>query len=128
MDILRIAAVGIVTAFCSLTLRENKSELSAIVAIAGGCIILIMLLDCFTDVFGFIVSLIDRAGVNGSVVKSVIKIVGIGYITEFSAGVVEDAGNKSLSEKIIMAGKVIILVVSLPILTALFDLVSELIV
>lgn len=128
MDILKIAAVGIVTAFCSLTLRQNKSELSLMVAIAGGCIILIMLLSYFDGIFGSIITLIDRAGLNGNVVKSVIKIVGIGYVTEFSAGIVEDSGNKSLAEKMVMAGKVIILAVSLPILTALFDLVAELVV
>lgn len=128
MDILKIAAVGIVTAFCSLTLKEHKSELGIVVAIAGGCVILLMVLDYFTDVFGYIVSLIDKSGVNGEAVKSVVKIVGIGYVTEFSAGIVEDSGNKSLAEKIVMAGKVIILAVSLPILTALFDLVTELVV
>lgn len=126
MDIIKIAAVGIITAFCSLTLKENKSGLSAVVGIAGGCIILLMLIDYFTDIFSAIVSLIDKAGVQSGIIKSVIKIVGIGYITEFSAGIVEDTGNKSLAEKIVMAGKVIILVVSLPIITALFELIAEL--
>lgn len=126
MDILKIAAVGIVTAFCSLTLRETKSELSLMVAIAGGCLILLMLLDYFTDIFGSVMSLIDRAGIGDNVIKSVVKIIGIGYVTEFSAGIVEDAGNKSLAEKMVMAGKVIILAVSLPILTAIFDIVGEL--
>ena len=43
MEILKICAVGIVTAFCVLILKENKSDMSLIVAIAGGCIILLML-------------------------------------------------------------------------------------
>lgn len=126
MDILKIAAVGIITAFCSLTLKENKSELSIAVGIAGGCIIILMLLDYFIDIFASITTIIDNAGLQSGVLKSVIKIIGIGYITEFSAGIVEDAGNKSVAEKIVMAGKVIILVVSLPIITALFDLIAEL--
>ncbi len=126
MDILKIAAVGIITAFCSLTLRENKSELGVVVGIAGGCIIVLMLLDYFADIFALISTMIQRAGIQSSILKSVIKIIGIGYITEFSAGIVEDTGNKSLAEKIVMAGKVIILVVSLPIIKALFDLIAEL--
>ena len=126
MDIVKIAAVGIITAFCSLTLRENKSSLSIMVGIAGGCIILLMLLDYFEGIFSAITSLIERAGIQSNILRSVIKIIGIGYITEFSAGIVEDAGNKSVAEKIVMAGKVIILVVSLPIITALFDLIAEL--
>ncbi len=126
MDILKIAAVGIITAFCSLTLKESKSGLSIAVGVAGGCIIIFMLLDYFADIFMTITTIIERAGIQSNVLKSVIKIIGIGYITEFSAGIVEDAGNKSVAEKIVMAGKVIILMVSMPIITALFDLIAEL--
>lgn len=126
MDILKIAAVGIITAFCSLTLKEQKSELSVAVGIAGGCIILLMVLDYFADIFSAITSMIERVGLQSDILKSVIKIVGIGYITEFSAGIVEDAGNKSVAEKIVFSGKIIILVVALPIITALFDLITEL--
>lgn len=126
MDIIKIAAVGIITAFCSLTLKENKSGLSIIVGVSGGCIILLMLLNYFADIFSVINSIIDRAGLQSNIFKSVLKIIGIGYITEFSAGIVEDTGNKSVADKIVMAGKVIILVVSLPIITALFDLIAEL--
>ncbi len=126
MDILKIAAVGIITAFCSLTLKESKSGLSIAVGVAGGCIIIFMLLDYFADIFMTITTIIERAGIQSNVLKSVIKIIGIGYITEFSAGIVEDAGNKSVAEKIVMAGKVIILIVSMPIITALFDLIAEL--
>ncbi len=126
MDILKIAAVGIITAFCSLTLKENKSSLSIVVGLAGGCVIIFMLLDYFADIFINITSVIERAGIQSNVLKSVIKIIGIGYITEFSAGIVEDAGSKSVAEKIVMAGKVIILIVSMPMINALFDLISEL--
>lgn len=125
MDILKIAAVGIITGFCSLTLKENKSNLSMVVGIAGSCVLMLMILDYFADIFSAITNLIDRAGISSSILKSVIKIVGIGYITEFSAGIVEDTGNNSVAEKIVIAGKVIILVVSLPIITSLFDLIAE---
>lgn len=52
--------------------------------------------------------------------------MGIGYITEFAASIVEESGSKAMADKIVMAGKIIILIVSLPILSALFDLITEL--
>ncbi|MBE5730565.1 MAG: stage III sporulation protein AD [Clostridiales bacterium] len=127
MDILKIAAVGIITAFCSLTIKESKSNLGITVGIAGGCIIMLMIVDYFAEIFAVITSLIEGAGISSNILKIVIKIIGIGYITEFAAGIIEDAGNSSVAEKIVIAGKVIILVVSLPIITALFDLVAELV-
>lgn len=67
-----------------------------------------------------------KINVGGTAVKTVIKIVGIGYITEFAASIVEESGSKAMADKIVMAGKIIILIVSLPILSALFDLITEL--
>ncbi len=127
MELLKIVAVGIITAFCSLILRDGKSSLSVSVGIAGGCIIMLMVLDCFADVFASIKNLVESVGLSVGVIKSILKIIGIGYVTEFSAGIIEDAGLHSVSEKVVMAGKIMILVVALPIITSLFDLVAELI-
>lgn len=127
MELLKIVAVGIITAFCSLILRDGKSSLSVSVGIAGGCVIMLMVLDCFADVFAGIKNLVESVGLSVGIIKSILKIIGIGYVTEFSAGIIEDAGLHSVSEKVVMAGKIMILVVALPIITSLFDLVAELI-
>ena len=52
------------------------------------------------------------------------KIISIGYIADFSAGIVEDTGQKALAEKIILGGKLIIMVLALPIITLLFDTIA----
>ena len=51
MDIIKIAAVGIITAVCAMLLRDTKSELAVLVTVAGGCIILLMVLDSFLGIF-----------------------------------------------------------------------------
>ena len=48
----------------------------------------------------------------------------IGYLVEFSAGVVEDFGSKSIADKLVLAGKVIIFAVSLPIIKSLLTLID----
>lgn len=126
MDIIKISAMGIVTAFCVLLLREQKSEIALLVSVAGGCMILLSLIDYFTQVFTTISSIAEKTGIPSSVYKIVLKIISIGYIADFSAGVVEDAGQKALAEKIILGGKLIIMVLALPIITMLFDTVAGL--
>lgn len=127
MELFKIIAVGLITAFCAMTLREAKSGLSVAITVIGGCIMTIMLVEYLGEAFGFISSLYAKIGEGNYAIKSVIKIVGIGYITEFAASIVEESGSKSLSDKIVMAGKIIILVVSLPILSRLFNLITELV-
>ena len=53
------------------------------------------------------------------------KNIGIGYLVDFSAGIIEDAGAKSVSEKVILAGKVLIMAMSLPILVKLFEIIES---
>ena len=57
---------------------------------------------------------------------SVLKIVGVGYITEFANSICVDSGNSSIGDKILIAGKIIILTLSLPILTNLLNIIIEL--
>ena len=125
MEILKICAVGIVTAFCVLILKEHKSDMPLIVAIAGGCIILLMLVEYISGIFSTLRGLMEKAGLDSSIFKMLVKIIGIGYIVDFSAGIIEDSGSKSLSEKVVLGGKIIIMAMSLPILVKLFELIQS---
>ncbi len=125
MDIVKIAAIGIITAVCVLILREGKSpETALLVGICGGVMILLSVVDYFSDIFSVLKVFMDKSGIPSTIYSVVFKIIGIGYIADFSAGIVEDAGQKSLAEKILLAGKLMIMVLSLPILTLLFDTVT----
>ena len=56
--------------------------------------------------------------------KTVLKIVGIGYITEFSAGLLSDFGSASVADKVILGGKITIVALSLPIMENLFRMLE----
>ena len=59
--------------------------------------------------------------------KLIFKIVGIGYVVEFAAGILEDCGVKSVADKLVLAGKFVILSVSLPIFYALINILVGLV-
>lgn len=125
MDLIKIIGVALVTAFAALFLRGSKPELSFAVTIAGAVIILLFVLDLLADSFRLFEDIADRTGIDQSLVKIIIKIVAIGYLVEFSAGVVEDFGSKSIADKLVFAGKVIIFAVSVPILQSMLTLIGN---
>ena len=43
-------------------------------------------------------------------VKVILKMVGIGYLVEFSAGILNDFGQNSLADKLVFCGKIVVLV------------------
>lgn len=126
MEIFRIAAIALVTAFCVMLLRDIKSELAMLVAFAGGIVVILSVIDYFSGIFSVVSQIAKRAGVATSVVTLLFKVIAVGYIAEFSASLIEDAGLSSLADKVTLAGKLIIVSVSLPVVVELFEFVARL--
>ena len=117
----KIIGVGLVTAIAALILKSSKPEL----AFAGGVIILIFALDMLGASLRIFTDIAEKTGIDQSLVKIILKIVAIGYLVEFSAGIVEDFGSKSIADKLVLAGKIIIFTVSIPILQSLITLIGN---
>ena len=114
--ILRIAAIGIVTVVSVLVVRNERSDIAALIGIVGGVAIILSVIDYFTD----------RTGINATLVGYLVKIVGAGYIIEFACDTAEDAKLPTLANKIALGGKVVIFCLTIPVVTELVNIVISL--
>ena len=67
--------------------------------------------------------IITKTGVSQSLFSIVLKIIGVGYLIEFAANICSDSGNPAIADKIVLCGKLIILVMCMPIITNLLNIV-----
>ncbi|MDR1917561.1 MAG: stage III sporulation protein AD, partial [Christensenellaceae bacterium] len=65
----------------------------------------------------------NQTGIKSEILASILKIVGIGYLTEIGAGICKDAGSGSVADMVILGGKIVILVVAIPIIESLVEIV-----
>ncbi|HIY78394.1 MAG TPA: stage III sporulation AC/AD family protein [Candidatus Borkfalkia excrementavium] len=124
MELVRIIGIALITALTALFLKGTKPELSFAVTVAGAALILIFIADMLSETLNVFSEIGEKTGIDNSLVRIIVKIVAIGYLVEFSAGVVEDFGSKSIADKLVLAGKVIIFAVSLPIIKSLLTLID----
>lgn len=122
----KIIGIGVVTIVISLLLKETKPEFSLIASVTGGMIITLMILEPAKEVINSYLN-IENINVANSVLMPVIKVIGLGYLTEFGATLAEDCGVKYLASKIYFAGKISILAVCLPLAVNALNLVLGLI-
>ena len=54
-----------------------------------------------------------------------IKITGIAYLSEFATNICKDSGETAIASKVELAGRVIIIAMSVPILGALIDTITN---
>ena len=126
MDIFRIIGVGLATAITALIVRQVKPEIALVVGLCGGIIMILMLVDSITNIISVFNSLVSKSGLSSGIFAAVLKIIGIGYITEFSANLCNDSGASSIGNKILLAGKILILISALPIVMNLINIIAEL--
>lgn len=125
MNILQVAALGIIAAILVVLLKESKPELAVLLGTAAGVIMIITVVDELYEVVESFYNIAATSGIAEGIFTTVLKIIGIGYVSEFSANVCADSGCKSVGDKILFAGKIIIMVLALPIITDLLSLITE---
>ena len=126
MDIFKVISIGIIGAIISLMLKATKSEFSVMTVLATGIIIIILVLASLTDVIIAFNQIVEKSGLDSRLFSGLLKIVGIGYLTEYSSGMCQDMGAGSIGKKIQFAGKITIFLMAMPIVTALINTVASL--
>lgn len=127
MDIiLKIIAIAIITSIASLIVKSVRNDFAIMIAITGGIVILVMVLTYLTGIFDTMKEIVNMSGISSSLYTLILKIVGIGYLIEFTAGLCSDTGNSGLGDKVLLGGKIIILIMALPIVTNIMQIIMEL--
>lgn len=123
MEILKIVAIGIITTIAVLIVKQTKPEIAVLVGLAGSLLIFFELVNLISSIFSVFNSVIVKTGVSNDLFSILLKIIGVGYLTEFSASICADSGNSSIADKIMLGGKVLIMVLSFPIFTSILEIV-----
>lgn len=127
MTIFKIVGFGIIAVSLIIILKNQKPEIALICVIASSVIMLTLVFDELKSVINLINSLIENSSIDSFYIKIILKVIGISYIVEFGRDICKDAGESAIANKIEMAGKVIIVSLSIPIIASLVDIVSQIV-
>ena len=122
MDIFQIACIAIVTTVLVLLL-QSRPELAMMVGLAGGVLILLQVLPYITNIVQAIEEVAQLAGIEMQYIGIVLKATGIAVLITVCSAVCKDAGQTAIAAKLEIAGRVVILMLSLPVLSQLFRVI-----
>ena len=125
MDIVKIIGVGLTSLIIIIMLKQYKSEFAIYVSIIAGTVILFMLFNKVAGIVSMLTNLSNKIGIENEFLKILLKITGIAILTEFAVSICKDSGEAAIASKIDLGGKIIIVSISIPIITALLELVLQ---
>lgn len=124
MEIVKIIGIAFVTSICSILIKSTKPELSFAVTTAGVLLILMQIFSNISKISNVFFEITELTGVGNDLLKTLLKMVAIGYLTEISVSILTDFGSVSLADKVALGGKLTIVLLSLPIIQTLLNLMQ----
>ena len=125
MNIVQVGILGVAGILLAVQLKQEKSEVAVYLSIGISLLIFFGILDSLEVLVSTVREISSFIQIDNSYLMTLIKMLGITYIAEFSAGLCKDAGYTAIGGQIEMFGKLTILVLSLPILLALLRTIQE---
>lgn len=126
MNILAVIGLGLIAAVLAVVLRQVRPEFALVLSLAVGGLILLSLMSDIGELAGRLRSMADTVNVPARYIQVLFKALGICFITQLACDTCKDAGEGAISARIEMAGKIGVLVVSLPLFEQVLAVVRAL--
>ncbi len=121
-----IMGVLLCAGILALTLRGQRPELALCLSLAAGAAVLLMIMQHIIPILSSLGKMLEGSAIPSEYIKTVLKATGICLLTQLTADTCRDAGETALAGKAEFAGRILLLLLSLPLFEDVLQLVTAL--
>lgn len=123
--VFRIMSIAVMCAVICVLLRDRAGPVSLLLTMAVCTGALLAVLQFVSPVLQLISRLRRLSGLSDPLTAPLLKVTGIGLLTQIASGLCEDAGEKSLAKTVEISGSFFAVYISLPLMTAVIDMLER---
>lgn len=123
---LKVTAIILMTSVLSLVLTKQSADISMTLIVTVCCVVITVALSYIQPIWNFLLRLVEIGGIRSELLEILLKVVGIGMISQITELVCADSGNKSLGKSLQILTSALILCLSIPILDEMVSLIESL--
>ena len=124
--VLALAAMALAGALCALVLRSGTPELSLVLSLVTGALLVWKSWSALVTVIDLMDELAAQAGLESTFLTPVLQTVGISILIHLSAQLCRDAGCGGIAGAVELAGALAALAVLAPLIRGVLELVGSL--
>ena len=125
MTVVTVGIIGIMTVLMAVQLKSLKGEYGLYLVLAAACVIFFYGTLRLKGILDGLQKIQDMIRINPVYLNTLLKMLGITYVGQFSAGICKDAGYSSIAGQIELFARLAVLAVSMPVLLALLETVHD---
>lgn len=127
MEIFKIVGLGLTAAVLAILIKSHRPELAVQISLLAAVVIFATVLPYLSAIARMFEELSREIGLEQIYIGLVLKVIGIAYVAQFASELCQDAGESAIATKIELAGKIIIMTLSMPVIFSLLEVVNEII-
>ncbi|MBE7011561.1 MAG: stage III sporulation protein AD [Ruminococcaceae bacterium] len=127
MVIEKIVGIALVSVILSVLLKGYNPSVAISVSLIAVVVMFAIISPYLKIVLSSFVNISSQIGMEIKYIVTVIKVIGIAYITQIGAEICRDSGENAVATKVEICGKIVIMVMSLPIVYELFSVISDIV-
>lgn len=124
MSMIQVGALGVAGALLAIQLRSGRPEYGVYLGIALSILIFFAILSPMKIIVGAVKTIGSYVNIDSAYIGTILKMLGITYIAEFSSNICKDAGYQTIAGQIEVFAKLLILALGTPILLALLETIK----
>lgn len=124
MNFFGLAIVAVAAALMALNFKSFKSEYGIFISIGICVVAMAVVLSKLEYLIEIVETIRSYIGLDNVYIMTVLKIIGISYVAEFTSDVCKDCGYSSMANQVQVVGKLTVLCISMPILLALLETIN----
>jgi len=123
MELIKIGVLGVTATILILVIKNHRPEIGLQISLVFGAMVMVFLASRIRTVLDFIEIIVERANIGGVYITTLFKVIGMAYITEFAAESCRDASQNAIAAKIELAGRIMIIITAMPLITSVMNLI-----
>lgn len=123
MSLISVVFAAVIVVLIALKLKEMGSGYGILMSIGACVMVMYFVIGRFRQIAGYIDRLVSYVSVDITYIDIILKMIGIAYICQFATDICRDAGYQAIASQVEMAGKISLILLSMPVLMSVIDLV-----
>ena len=122
---IKASAAILIAAIFSVILAKNGKDISILLSLSVCCMVLLLAGTYLRPVLDFVMNLTNLGELKPELINALLKITGIGMISQIVTLVCMDAGNQTLAKALQIMTSALILCLSIPLLEEMLSLIES---
>ena len=124
MNLIAVSFAAVIVVLIAIKIKDMDSGYGVILSMAGCVMVMYFVVSRFRQITDYIDRITAYISVNITYIDVILKMIGV---CQFSSDLCRDAGYNAIASQVEMAGKISLILLSMPVLMSVIDLVVKIV-